>query len=75
MQYYRCEVIVIQANHPSKYVIRKYMKRRSHETAPPPAPEELRRQLGWRFRICDSVEPTDDLPKNPTFRSGPILPE
>ena len=36
-----------QANHPSKYLVRAYMERRSHEVKPPPTPEEIRRQLGW----------------------------
>ena len=36
-----------QANHPSKDAIRKYLERRSHESKPPPSPEEIRRQLGW----------------------------
>jgi hypothetical protein len=36
-----------QANHPSKYLVREYLERRSHEVKPPPTPEEIRRQLGW----------------------------
>lgn len=36
-----------QANHPSKFLVRAYMERRSHEVKPPPTPEEIRRQLGW----------------------------
>jgi hypothetical protein len=36
-----------QANHPSKYVVRKYLERRSHDAKPPPSPDEIRRQLGW----------------------------
>jgi len=42
-----------QANHPSKYAIRQYMERRSHETLPPPSPEEIRRQLGWGLLLFD----------------------
>ena len=38
---------MVQANHPSKYAIRKYLARRARETKPPPSPEEIRRQLGW----------------------------
>jgi len=45
--YLRCEVIMTQANQPSKYLVRAYMERRSHEVKPPPTPEEIRRQLGW----------------------------
>jgi hypothetical protein len=47
------EVIMTQANHPSKYAIRQYMERRSHETRPPPSPEEIRRQLGWGLVLFD----------------------
>lgn len=35
------------SNHPSKYLIRAYLERRSQAGTPPPAPEEIRRQLGW----------------------------
>lgn len=42
-----------QANHPSKYVIRQYLERRSHENRPPPSPEEIRRQLGWGLVLFD----------------------
>jgi len=41
------EVIMAQINHPSKYVVRQYMERRSTAVKPPPTPEEIRRQLGW----------------------------
>ena len=36
-----------QATHPSKYVVREYLERRTQEVKPPPTPEEIRRQLGW----------------------------
>ena len=36
-----------QTTHPSKYLVRAYLERRSHEVKPPPTPEEIRRQLGW----------------------------
>lgn len=36
-----------QATHPSKHAIRAYLERRSHDSKPPPSPEEIRRQLGW----------------------------
>ena len=36
-----------QANHPSKYVVRAYLERRTQTAKPPPTPEEIRRQLGW----------------------------
>jgi hypothetical protein len=33
--------------HPSKEQIRAYMVAREHAHRPPPAPEEIRRQLNW----------------------------
>lgn len=42
-----------QASLPSKYVIREYLERRSHEGKPPPSPEEIRRQLGWGLLAVD----------------------
>jgi len=33
--------------HPSKEEVRAYMERRKHTRLPPPAPAEIRRQLGW----------------------------
>jgi hypothetical protein len=34
-------------SHPPKHLVREYLERRSKESAPPPTPEEIRRQLGW----------------------------
>ena len=42
-----------QANHPSKYIVREYLERRSQEVKPPPSPEEIRRQLGWGLMMFD----------------------
>ena len=33
--------------HPSKEQVRAYMLQRTAERLPPPAPEQIRRQLGW----------------------------
>lgn len=33
--------------HPSKEQVRAYMQRRETAHRPPPAPDEIRRQLGW----------------------------
>jgi hypothetical protein len=41
-----------QSNHPSKYLVRAYLERRSHDIKPPPTPDEIRRQLGWGLRLC-----------------------
>ena len=32
---------------PTKQLVRAYLERRSHDSKPPPTPEEIRRQLGW----------------------------
>jgi hypothetical protein len=48
------EAIMTQANHPSKYVVREYLERRSQEEQPPPTPEEIRRQLGWGLMMFDA---------------------
>ncbi|MGJ9419659.1 hypothetical protein ACHAC9_18175 [Massilia sp. CMS3.1] len=32
---------------PPKHLVREYLARRSRDPQPPPAPEEIRRQLGW----------------------------
>ena len=32
---------------PPKHLVREYLERRARESAPPPTPEEIRRQLGW----------------------------
>lgn len=35
--------------HPSKEQVRAYMVRRERACLPPPSPDEVRRQLGWRL--------------------------
>ncbi|MBD8564792.1 hypothetical protein IFU01_11045 [Oxalobacteraceae sp. CFBP 8763] len=39
------------AKHPAKHLVREYLARRSRDPKPPPAPEEIRRQLGWATLI------------------------
>jgi hypothetical protein len=34
-------------SHPPKHLVREYLERRTKDSAPPPTPEEIRRQLGW----------------------------
>ena len=34
-------------SHPPKHLVREYLERRAKDSAPPPTPEEIRRQLGW----------------------------
>jgi hypothetical protein len=36
-------------NHPDREVVREYLAKRHAEKLPPPTPEEIRRQLGWRL--------------------------
>jgi hypothetical protein len=38
-----------QTTHPSKEQIREFMAQRQAHPAPPPRPEEIRRQLGWHL--------------------------
>ena len=38
-----------QIKHPTKEQVRAYMARRESAHRPPPAPAEIRRQLGWRL--------------------------
>ncbi|MES3024674.1 MAG: hypothetical protein V4857_24150 [Pseudomonadota bacterium] len=38
-----------QIIHPSKEQVRAYMAEREAARRPPPTPEEIRRQLGWRM--------------------------
>ncbi|MFA9217421.1 MAG: hypothetical protein ACEQSK_09970 [Sphingomonadaceae bacterium] len=37
----------MQAIHPTKEQVRAFMQLREFDRRPPPAPEEIRRQLGW----------------------------
>jgi hypothetical protein len=41
---------------PSKAAVRAYLKRRARDPQPPPAPQEIRRQLGWKALPSDCVE-------------------
>ena len=36
-------------SHPSKEQVRAYMVQRERAHLPPPSPDEVRRQLGWRL--------------------------
>ena len=40
---------------PSKEQVRAYMVQREHARRPPPAPDEVRRQLGWRLADDDPL--------------------
>lgn len=44
-----------QITHPTKEQVRAYMLRREAERRPPPAPAEIRRQLGWRLYPADDA--------------------
>ncbi|KQV91382.1 hypothetical protein ASD15_04985 [Massilia sp. Root351] len=41
---------------PSKEQVRAYMMQRCRTQLPPPAPDEIRRQLGWCWQ-CDNGRP------------------
>jgi hypothetical protein len=38
-----------QVTHPPAQLVREYMQRRFQERTPPPAPADIRRQLGWEL--------------------------
>ncbi len=42
---------------PTKEQVRAYMAARETARRPPPAPEEIRRQLGWRLQRADPPPP------------------
>jgi hypothetical protein len=39
----------VRVTQPTKEQVRAYMARRGHARRPPPAPEDIRRQLGWKL--------------------------
>lgn len=41
------------SNHPSKHLVRAWLSRRLQDLKPPPAPEEIRRQLGWSLLLLE----------------------
>ena len=50
-----------QITHPTKEQVRAYMARRESAPCPPPAPDEIRRELGWRLAPVHD-EPMHDEP-------------
>jgi hypothetical protein len=47
------EIFMSTTSHPTKHLVREYLERRAREAAPPPTPEEIRRQLGWGRLLPD----------------------
>lgn len=45
-----------QITHPTKEQVRAYMANRGAARRPPPAPAEIRRQLGWRLTPPSKTE-------------------
>jgi len=45
---------------PPKHLVREYLARRSRDPLPPPAPEEIRRQLGWGILRTGASELCDE---------------
>lgn len=45
--------------HPSKEAVRGYMVDPKRKESPPPAPEEIRRQLGWYLVPINGPVPED----------------
>jgi len=50
--------------HPPKHLVREYLERRARDTQPPPAPEEVRRLLGWGMLLQADVQ-VEDLAGTP----------
>lgn len=48
--------------HPSKEDVRAYMERRKRTRQPPPAPAEIRRQLGWHSGAGIATAPAAPVP-------------
>lgn len=48
-----------QTTHPSKYLVRAYLEKRTHAVKPPPTPEEIRRQLGWGMMMMEKKAGND----------------
>jgi hypothetical protein len=46
-----------QITHPTKEQVRAYMTRREVARVPPPAPDEVRRELGWRLQAPATPAP------------------
>lgn len=59
-----------QISHPSKEQVRAYMQQREGAHRPPPAPAEIRRQLGWSLALQD--DPDGLYGSDPLFLSGAI---
>ena len=58
--------------HPTKEQVRAYMHAREFDRRPPPQPDEIRRQLGWR---CDAADASADIHPSsafPVFLPGTI---
>jgi hypothetical protein len=51
-------------SHPPKHLVREYLERRAKDNAPPPSPEEIRRQLGWGMMMHSVDDDTMDSPRN-----------
>jgi hypothetical protein len=45
----------LRVTQPTKEQVRAYMARRERARRPPPAPEDIRRQLGWKLAPCNST--------------------
>lgn len=57
--------------HPSKEEVRAYMERRKRARQPPPAPAEIRRQLGWYSGAGIAAAPAALVPIAPVgFPAG-----
>jgi len=55
--------------HPSKEQVRAYMMQRSQAQRPPPAPDEIRKQLGWCWQYGNNRSGGASLTLCPVFPS------
>lgn len=46
--------------HPDKQQVRDWLEQRQKEPGPPPAPEVVRRELGWDLTVDEDKQEVDD---------------
>lgn len=46
---HRIEAAMTQTTHPTKEQVRELMTRRAKSNEPPPTPDRIREELGWRM--------------------------
>jgi hypothetical protein len=49
---------------PPPHLVREWLERRTHSEEPPPTPEEIRRQLGWKIIEAEREAQADGDERN-----------